>query len=216
MNHNFKDLTGKKFGMLTVESFAYTNKARKAYWDCLCDCGERKVVAGDKLRGGRTKSCGCLQNKLRKDGSNHRTHGMTNTKLYTVWCNMKARCYSVNNDMFYNYGKRGISVCEEWKNSFENFLKWAIDSGYVEGLSIERIDVDGNYEPANCTWVPLKKQSLNQRRSHKITAFGKTMTIKEWADETGLKYDTIERRINQYGWTAEDALTIEPHQGRAR
>ena len=214
MNHNFKDLTGQIFGRLTVIDFAYTSKGRKAYWNCLCECGKRTVVSGDKLRSGRTKSCGCLQDELRKKGLNHRTHGMTNTKLYVIWCNMKARCYSENCDMYYNYGGRGIRVCDEWRNSFKNFAEWAFSSGYTNGLSIERKNVDGNYEPNNCLWIPLREQAFNQRRSHRLTAFGKTQTIGEWANETGLKYDTIERRINQYGWTAEEALTIAPHKRR--
>ena len=208
-----KDITGNVYGRLTVVSLEELRRG-KAFWRCQCECGNTSVVAGDKLRRGITKSCGCLQNELRHEGSNHRTHGMTKTKLYVMWCNMKARCHSVNSSMYYCYGERGISVCEEWRNSFDEFRRWAFSTGYSEGLSIERIDVDGNYEPKNCKWVPLKDQSLNQRRSHRVTAFGKTQTIKEWADESGLKYDTIERRINQYGWTPEEALTIKPHQRR--
>ena len=117
--------------------------------------------------------------------------------------------------MYKNYGGRGIRVCDEWKDDFEPFMKWAQENGYKEGLSIERIDVNGNYEPSNCKWITPKEQYLNRTDSHLITAFGKTQTIKEWADESGLKYNTIERRINQYGWTAEEAVTVKPHK-RAR
>ena len=137
---------------------------------------------------------------------------MTDSRLYTAWLNMRSRCYSVNNIMYQNYGGRGICVCDEWRNSFENFMSWANGNGYQEGLTLERINVDGNYEPSNCTWITKTEQYLNRTDSHKITAFGKTQTIKEWSDESGLKYDTIERRINQYGWSAEEAVTIKPHQ----
>ena len=123
---------------------------------------------------------------------------------------MKHRCNDPKNMMYKNYGGRGIKVCDEWLNSFDAFDTWAESAGYVEGLSIERIDVNGNYEPSNCKWITKKQQYLNRTDSHRITAFGKTQTIKEWSDETGIKYDTIERRINQYGWTPERAVTERP------
>lgn len=208
MNHNFKDMTGQRFGRLTVKEYSHIGNGGKAYWLCVCDCGNETTVSGDKLRQGWTKSCGCLQREHL--GDYRRTHGKTDTKIYIIWTNMRSRCQYKKNSMYYNYGGRGISVCEEWQR-FEPFYEWAIANGYKEGLSLERIDVDGNYEPSNCKWIPLKDQSLNQRRSHLITAFGKTQTIKEWADESGIKYDTIERRINQYGWSAERAVSVLPH-----
>lgn len=209
MNKNFKDINGQKFGMLTVISFAEIRRG-KAFWNCKCKCGNTSIVAGDKLRSGRTKSCGCLQTKHRKEGI-HKTHGMTNTKIYTIWSNMRSRCMYKGNSMYRNYGGRGITVCDEWLQ-FENFQLWAITSGYSEGLSLERIDVNGNYEPDNCKWIPLCEQSLNQRRSHMVEAFGKTQTIREWADVTGISYDTIERRLNAYGWDAEKAVSVKPHK----
>ena len=205
------DITGKRFGKLVVVREDGQDKRGEYYWLCKCDCGNEKRVSSYKLRNGNTKSCGCLQTEHRKTGI-HKKHGMSNTKLYTIWLNMKHRCYDETNIMFKNYGGRGITVCNEWLNSFEAFSDWASRFGYAEGLSIERIDVNGNYEPSNCKWIPKKQQYLNRTDSHRITAFGKTQTIKEWADESGLKYDTIERRINQYGWNAEDAVSVKPHQ----
>ena len=200
-----KDMTGKKIGRLTVVAYSHIGAGGKAYWECKCECGNTCVISGDKLRRGHTKSCGCLQRKMRKEG-NHKTHGMSNTRIYRIWANMNERCSNPNSDMYYNYGGRGITVCEDWKKP-ENFISWANKTGYKDGLSIERIDVNGNYQPSNCKWITPKEQSLNQRRSHFLTAFGKTQTIKEWADETGIKYDTIERRVNQYKWSAEDAVS---------
>lgn len=204
------DITGQRFGRLTVLRFDKIDKRGEKFWLCQCDCGNVTSVSSSKLRSGYTKSCGCLQQEHRKKGFNRR-HGMTNTKLYVIWQNMKHRCNDPNNIMFQHYGGRGITVCQEWLSGFEQFLKWAEAAGYHEGLSLERINVNGNYEPNNCKWITQTQQYLNRTDSHYLTAFGKTQTIKEWADECGIKYDTIERRINQYGWSAEDAVTFKPH-----
>lgn len=108
--------------------------------------------------------------------------------------------------MYYRYGGRGITVCDDWLR-FEGFRDWAIASGYEEGLSIERVDIDAGYCPENCRWISKREQYLNRSDSHRITAFGKTQTIAEWAEETGIKYDTIERRINSYEWDPERAVS---------
>lgn len=203
-----KDITGMKFGRLTVLRLSHKDKRQECHWLCKCECGNEKTVSGNKLRSGNTKSCGCMQKEF-LDGRLRRKHGLTNTKLYATWENMKHRCGDPKNWMYPHYGGRGIKVCEEWLDS-SAFIEWALSHGYKEGLSIERINVDGNYEPDNCKWVELKEQYLNRTDSHFVTAFGKTQTISEWAKESGLKYDTIERRINQYGWDAERAVTERP------
>ena len=202
------DLTGKRFGRLVVLNADHKSDKQLWYWKCICDCGRETVVSGDKLRRGATKSCGCLQDELRKAG-HRKTHGMTNTRLYTEWTNMKARCLRPTSSMYPRYGARGIRVCDDWM-SFEGFMRWAVSSGYTDDLTIERIDVDGNYCPENCRWISMKDQHLNRSDSHRITAFGVTKTIKEWSESSGIKYDTIERRINAYGWTPEDAVSIKP------
>lgn len=204
------DITGKRFGKLVAIQIAKKDKRGEYYWLCKCDCGNQKVVSSYKLRSGNTKSCGCFQREFRANGI-RKTHGMTNSKLYTIWQNMKHRCNDPKNIMFQYYGGRGIRVCDEWLGGFEQFMEWAMKMGYQEGLSIERIDVNGDYSPANCKWITKKQQYLNRTDSHLLTAFGKTQTIKEWADESGIKYDTIERRVNQYGWDAEDAVTYRPY-----
>lgn len=204
-----RDITGNRYGRLTVIAYDHTNAHGEACWLCRCDCGNEKVVTGYKLRTGNTKSCGCMQKEHRREGF-HKSHGMTDTQLYVAWLNMRSRCNKPDNIMYQNYGGRGIRVCKEWDDAFEPFMEWALGHGYKDGLSIDRIDVNGNYEPSNCRWVPKSEQYLNRTDSHLITALGKTQTIKEWADETGIKYDTIERRINAYGWDAEKAVTKKP------
>lgn len=207
MNHNFKDETGKRYGNLTV--IALDHVKNKAFWLCKCECGNTKVVSGDKLRSGNTKSCGCIQDKVRKSGNNRRTHGMTHSRLYSEWCNMRSRCNYPGNVMYKNYGGRGIRCCEEW-NSFDAFMKWANESGYTDDLTLERIDINKGYNPNNCSWIPRNKQYLNRSDSHYLTAFGKTQTIKEWSEEIGIKYDTIHARIKYYGWDAEKVLSKHP------
>lgn len=199
------DMTGKKYGMLTVIESAGISKNGKVRWRCKCDCGNETVADGYKIRSGHTTSCGCLQAALRKRGPNH-THGMTNTRLYVTWSNMKARCNNPKCYEFHAYGGNGIRICEAW-SKFENFYEWAMATGYTDELTIDRIDVNGNYCPENCRWLSYKEQALNRTDNHLITAFGKTMTIREWADASGIKYDTIERRINGYGWDVERAVS---------
>lgn len=204
-----KDETGKRYGRLTVVGKHHQDARKEWYWLCECDCGNKAIVSGNKLRTGNTKSCGCLQEEHRREGF-HKTHGKSETPLYIAWLNMRSRCYNPGNIMYSNYGGRGIAVCDEWRQSSEAFMRWAEANGYKDGLSIDRIDVNGNYEPNNCRWVTKKRQYLNRTDSHLITAFGKTQTIKEWADESGINYDTIERRINAYGWSPENAVSVKP------
>ena len=201
-----KDITGERFGKLVVIAPHHKDGRGEWYWDCLCDCGNHKIVSGNKLRSGNTQSCGCY----RKECKPHMTHGMTNTRLYSIWCNMKARCNNPKSIEYYLYGGRGITVCKQWQTSFQAFADWAFANGYTDQLTIDRIDVDGNYTPKNCRWLTPAEQALNQRRNHLVTAFGKTMTIKEWSNYSGIKYDTIERRLNGYGWSAEDAVSKKP------
>lgn len=201
------DLTGKIFGRITVIKRAPKDKRGECYWLCRCSCGNIKRVSGYKLRSGNTRSCGCLQNEIRKSGTLRRTHGMTNTRLYAIWSNMKSRCENPKNIEYAAYGGRGISVCKEW-HKFEAFYHWAISSGYRDNLTIDRINVNNGYLPGNCRWASSAEQSLNRTDNHFITAFGKKQTIKEWSLESGLKYDTIERRINQYGYTPEEAVSL--------
>jgi hypothetical protein len=135
-------------------------------------------------------------------------HGKTNTKLYGVWSTMKSRCLNPNSASYKLYGKRGIKVCEEWANDFQAFYEWAVSTGYHEGLSIDRIDTNGNYEPSNCRWADAKMQASNRRSSHIVTLNGESHTIAEWSKITGIKSSTLYMRLNKYGYSVDDALEL--------
>lgn len=159
-----KDLTGLKFGRLTVIKLEGQNKYKRLMWLCKCDCGNTHIVSSNLLLMGVTRSCGCLNDENRKSGNNRRTHGMWGTRLYRIWKCMKNRCLNKNtNDYKKWYGSKGVTVCEEWLN-FEPFCKWALAHGYKDDLSIDRINPYGNYEPSNCRWADAKTQANNKRK----------------------------------------------------
>lgn len=166
------DLTGEQFGRLKVVEYAGTDKEGKSLWKCQCTCGNVKAVRGRHLRCGSIKSCGCLQKELASERiKKHPTkgntkHGQSKSRLYQIWTNMKTRCYNKANRAFKWYGAVGITICPEWFK-FENFMLWAMSTGYKDDLTIERIDPFGNYEPNNCTWIPKSEQRKNQRRCKK-------------------------------------------------
>lgn len=196
-----KYIIGKKFGKLTVIKEIEENK-----YLCKCDCGKETITYSSHLITGHTKSCGCNKKQV---GDNLRTHGLSTTRLYIIWKHMVERCCNKNNKSYCNYGNRGIKVCYNWRTDFTNFYNWAIDNGYVNGLTIERIDNNGNYEPNNCRWATNKEQQRNKRNNNLVTFNGETLCISEWAERFNIKYHTLWARINIYGWSTERALTTK-------
>ena len=154
-----KDLRGRRYGRLTVVEFAGADRHRRATWLCRCECGRYTTVASPNLKKGYTKSCGCLHKELNRGVTQE---GGKRKALYGVWASMKDRCLNPKNKSYPYYGGCGVSVCEEWLN-FEPFLIWAKQSGYVPGLTLDRIDPNGDYCPQNCRWVSRQVQSINQK-----------------------------------------------------
>jgi len=202
------DLTGKKFGRLTViAEESLRKKIGYKKWICKCDCGKYITTQTRYLTSGDTKSCGCLLSDTSKKyySQLNKTHGMSHSKLHVKWQGMRDRCYRENTNGYENYGGRGIKVCDEWKKDFNNFYKWAIETGYKEGMTIDRIDVNGNYEPSNCRWATHKEQSNNKRNSHFIEYKGERHTLKQWSEKLGVSYSTIKCRSLK-GWSNEEIL----------
>lgn len=209
------DLIGQKFGRLTVIEVSnkiqkYNNHGIKDgyiyYYKCQCECGNIIEVSRNSLRFNKTKSCGCLKSEL--SAQRKTTHGLRKHRIYRIYYGMINRCYNTNEKCYCNYGGRGIEICDEWKNDFKSFYNWSLANGYNDNLSIDRINVNGNYEPTNCRWITMTEQAGNKRSNHLLTFNNQTHSLSEWSKITGIKAPTIRARINKYNWSVEEALTI--------
>lgn len=204
-------MSGKKFSMLLAVNQNGKRANGNITWNCICDCGKSCTVDGHDLRSGKAKSCGCSRSKWSKEAIT--THGMRYTKIYKTWEAMKRRCSNPNAERYKNYGGRGVRVCSEWIQ-FAGFYRWALQSEYREDLSIERIDVNGNYEPNNCTWIPVNLQCFNKTNSRKFECQGKLLTIAEWSSLTHIPYAALYQRIVKLKWTPERAIKESSFHGK--
>lgn len=212
------DLSNRRYGKLKVIGLNGKKITKGGYsyyaWDCICDCGKRCVVNGASLKSGDTRSCGCLVKETRVIGDLRRKHGLSHTRLYCIWQNMKKRCDYSNAKGYQYYGGRGISYCIEWKN-FDTFSQWALKHGYKENLTLDRIDYDDDYSPENCRWVDWVTQENNTSKNHFITYNNETHTISEWSRIVHINRGTLQSRINK-GWDIEKALFKPILKGNGR
>lgn len=180
-------------------------------WNCICDCGNTTTVMASNLLRGNSRSCGCKNREELIALST--THNQRHTRLYGVWTNIKSRCYNANSTSYSKYGARGISMCDDWKDSFEKFSEWAYANGYDDSAArgectIDRIDVNGDYCPENCHFVNAQSQANNRRNTLSLTVHGETHTLAEWAEIRNIDYHTLYARIIKLNWTPERALNL--------
>lgn len=205
----------KKFGKLIVikEVKPYISPSGKKIrkYLCKCDCGNETFVTRGHLTTGHTKSCGCYSVEIGRKNGKQAKHGLTYTengkisRLYRIWSMMKTRCYNTKDAHYRNYGEKGVEVCKEWKEDFQTFYDWAILNGYSDDLTIDRINVNGNYEPTNCRWATEIQQARNRRNTIYITLDGETKPLSEWVEITGIKYVTLYNRLKS-GKSPEEIL----------
>lgn len=205
---NRNDLTGMRFGRLVVlcrgKDYVSKSGRKRVQWTCLCDCGNIKDVLSDNLVGEKACSCGCLRKEI--TSRRQTSHGKSKSKLYGVWSSMKSRCYNSHNKHYSDYGERGVTVCDEWRNSYESFESWSLGNGYTSGMTIDRIDNNSGYSPDNCRWADRATQANNRRSNRLIVYNGETHNLTEWAQITGVNYKLLHRRLSD-GWSVERALT---------
>lgn len=198
------DLAGKRFKKLVVMEKQGTDTRGEIRWKCKCDCGNETTVLSSNLRNKHTTSCGCLKGEK----PNAKLLGRKHKRLYEIWTNMKTRCNNPNYQCFHAYGGKGVAVCSDW-NDFEQFLEWALKSGYTRSLTIDRKDNSMGYSPENCRWVDMQTQQNNRTNNHLITVEGQTKTMAEWARASEIPYATILNRLAR-GWPEEQAVMLPP------
>lgn len=214
----FKNLTGMRFGKLTAVKIVKNceHKCKSVIWQCKCDCGNIVNVRSSNLINGHTKSCGCIRKEIIMNRDKERAiHNDCNSRLYRIWHGMKNRCNNPNAYNYKNYGGRGITIRPEWEE-FIPFREWSNSNGYADNLTIDRIDVNGNYCPENCRWADIKTQNNNTTRNRLLTAFGETMNVAQWSEKVGIKRGVIYNRIDTYKWDVEKALTTPVEQRKPR
>ena len=192
-----QNLQGKKYGRLTVlyRDKSHFGRGDHTYWVCRCDCGRITKVRPDALKSGTVVSCGCYHSEISSDIASkiNFKHGLSRSRLFGIWKNIQTRCYNQKSPAFSNYGGRGISMCEEWKNDFLSFFLWSTNNGYEPGLEIDRIDNDGPYAPKNCRWITRKENCRNRRNNYQVEING---VIYQSAAEAAEKLNIFSSSLN--------------------
>lgn len=206
MRRTFEDLTGQRYGRLVVLG-RDNRESRKTYFMCRCDCGNMKSVRADSLKAGLIRSCGCMKKEQDRTNltANH-SHKMSGTRLYGIWQGIKKRCYNPHDARYDRYGGRGIKVCDEWRQDFSAFYGWAIQNGYDETLTIDRIDNDGDYCPENCRWSNQQEQARNRSSNIRITIGNATKTLTEWCEIFQVDSNVVLSRYHRNGFIGIDEL----------
>ena len=197
------DLTGRRFGRLTVTGIDHRDDRGRLFWAAVCDCGKTTVCNGELFRNGKTRSCGCLRSETCATLS--RTHGQSATPEYGIWTRMVQRCHNPAAHQYHDYGGRGITVCVQWRESFETFIA-EVGPRPTPKHTIDRIDNDRGYEPGNVQWSTRIAQANNKRNNRLVEFHGRSQTIPAWSRETGLRAGLIFERLRD-GWPVEKALT---------
>ena len=217
-NYNDEKWRGIKINELTIIGFEKIQRGRSTRWNwiCRCSCGTIKSISPLRVLNGNTTSCGCAKrnriieyNRTEKVVHGYARNGKDRKRIYRIWRGMKERCSNKNSHDYMNYGGRGISVCDEWKNSFEAFNEWASNNGYADNLSLDRIDVNGNYCPENCKWATMIEQQRNRQNTERFEYLGEKRTIAEISQMTGISYGALYHRLHYYGWSLDDAVTYK-------
>lgn len=209
LNPTTRDLTGVRFGRLVPIAFDGYKKSH-AQWRCRCDCGTEKTIGASNLMLGRTESCGCLQRERAAAGA--RKHGRSTHPIYHSWWGMRARCYNKSYDHWSDYGGRGIKVCPRWRDSFENFLA-DMGASWAPGLSVDRINNDGDYSPENCRWATRSEQVRNTRRTRMVTIDGVRDCISAHAERLGVPASRLVARL-KLGWSEDQLSAPKDHYRR--
>jgi len=196
------NLTGKKFGRLTVLHYVRIN--HHIWWECKCECGTQKLIVGHSLRGGVTRSCGCLNRE--KTITRSTKHGFSRTRFYSIWLMMKDRCYNKRAEDYKNYGKRGIRVCNKWRNDPVAFVLWCSKQYAPKGYSIERINNEGNYTPSNCAFTTKKEQAANRRSNIIVKINGEKLIRKRAIEKYSTVSDNCVRARTKRGWSLNRAI----------
>lgn len=202
------NLDGYSFGCFTVIKEAphhiRADGKKVRVWECRCVCGNTRLLNKQEIMSQKRKSCGCKHDEYARAQAT--VHGDSHKRLHNIWSGMRSRCYNQNEYHYRWYGERGIKMCDEWVDNYVAFKEWAVNNGYSDTLTIDRINVDGDYCPDNCRWVTMKAQCNNRTDNHRVSVFGGLYTLSQLEEKTGIKQETIRRRLKR-GWSAEEAVT---------